>query len=521
MIIDEHGRAHYPAGTPRSKGGEFAPTGASWVTRMSARMRPGEIVPGRSTPRGRPALARPGRPRNAQRGLPRVGEGESRGSWGASHGLSYSITGESAALMGISGFRRTSDDTDEHLFDYFSGYDTAQHRQQSIAHRFLRTIYEGTQPSDVRRFHGTAGQQWADVKPGDTVDLPLTATARDRGTVTYGMDRSGERDGPDAPPPYLIVFPKGTASAGISHEWDENGDYRLPTWDEAVVAGRFRVKARHDVRTPGIGYYTRIELEPVEVFDPVRRRWVPPRRRLRAGHDFGEYQQLVDELRDGGARVHPDGTVSVWRIQNIGEGGGWEYTTNGAKAIERAEWRNEPVPPEVRLPLADVRLLFEYSDETRLAIPGETSALLRTMLDTPSSYDQSPEIVDWAQQAGLQFGDQSGIRSIVRSGSLVGDAFRRANVAGDFMAPDGSSAGSWSIEFTTDGSEVRLFVDAIALQAGKGRGQGIARRWVERLEDVARQAGVTRIDTLDTSGGFWAHLGYRKDPATGYTGKKL
>lgn len=360
MIIDEHGRAHYPAGTPRSKGGEFAPTGASWVTRMSARMRPGEIVPGRSTPRGRPALARPGRPRNAQRGLPPVREGVAQGVWGSSHSQSFWMAGESATLMGITGYR-TFDDGDRPFM-------------QAAATRFLRTIYEGSQPSDVRRFHGTAGRQWADVRPGQTVDLPLTATARDRGTVTYGMDRSGERDGPDAPPPYLIVFPKGTASAGISHEWDDNGDYRLPTWDEAVVAGRFRVKARHDVRTPGIGYYTRIELEPVEVFDPVRRRWVPPRRRRRPGHDFGEHQQLVDELRDGGARVHPDHTVSVWPIEDLGGEGEVQYSTSRRRAMQQAEWRGRQAPEEVRLPLDEARMLYQYSDETRLAVPEPASA---------------------------------------------------------------------------------------------------------------------------------------------------
>lgn len=508
----------WPARSPDSRGGEFAPKAPSWIVRASGRMRPAAATPGQSTPR-RPRVGRPGRPRNAQVGLPRVSDQLARGSWGVSHGMSYAITGESAALMGIRGFRRAGfDDT---LEEWDAGYSAGTLEHQAIATRFLRTIYEGSQPSPVRRFHGTAGPQWADVRPGQTIDLPLTATAPNRGTVTYGMDHSGERDGPDAPPAYLIVFPKGVATAGISHEWDENGDYRLPTWNEAVVAGRFRVKARHDVRTPGIGYYTRIELEPTEVYDPTRRRWVPPRRRLRAGHDFGEHQQLVDELRDGGARVHPDGTVSVWRVHNISEGSGWEYTTNGEMAIERAGWRNEPEPEEVRLPLSQVRLLYQYSDETRLAIPGQTSSLLRTLLDTPSSYDEVPEIVDWAQEAGLQYGDQSGVRSVVRSGSLVGDTFRRATVAGDFKAPDGSSAGSWSIEFSTDGSEVRLFVDALALHAGHGRGQGVGRRWAQRLEEIARQAGVTRIDTLDTSGGFWTHLGYQKDPTTGYTGKDL
>jgi len=39
MIVDRHGRRHYPAGTPDSRGGEFAPThGAGWIGRVSDRM---------------------------------------------------------------------------------------------------------------------------------------------------------------------------------------------------------------------------------------------------------------------------------------------------------------------------------------------------------------------------------------------------------------------------------------------------------------------------------------------------
>lgn len=372
MLVDAHGRTHYPAGTPDSRGGQFAPTRPSWVVRLGGRMKPGEAIAGVSTPR-RPAPPRRRTAGNQHRALPRVPEGLARGSWGVSHGMSYAITGESAALMGIHGYRRSHEtDDDDLLVDSFSGYDTSHHHHQSVATRFLRTIYEGSQPSDVRRFHGTNGKQWADVQPGQTVDLPLTATGRDRGTVGYGQDRSGERDGPDAPPAFLIVFPKGTASAGISHQWDENGDYKLPSWDEAVVAGRFRVKSRRKIDTPGLGWYTRIEVEPVEVYDPVRRRWVPPRRRPRPGHNFGDLQGLVDELRDGGAQIHDDGTVSVWRVNNpnrqfdgdVDE----QYTT---KRTVAEVWRapGSPEPVEERLPLGQVRLLEQYSDETRIAVP--------------------------------------------------------------------------------------------------------------------------------------------------------
>lgn len=40
MLFDEHGQAHYPAGTPGSKGGEFAPKpgSASWAAEVNARL---------------------------------------------------------------------------------------------------------------------------------------------------------------------------------------------------------------------------------------------------------------------------------------------------------------------------------------------------------------------------------------------------------------------------------------------------------------------------------------------------
>lgn len=53
MVVDRHGRVHYPAGTPGSKGGEYAP---KWVRAVSARMQ-----------RGRTRIVRyshPERPRN-------------------------------------------------------------------------------------------------------------------------------------------------------------------------------------------------------------------------------------------------------------------------------------------------------------------------------------------------------------------------------------------------------------------------------------------------------------------------
>lgn len=360
----------WPARSPDSRGGEFAPKAPSWIVRASGRMRPAAATPGQSTPR-RPRVGRPGRPRNAQVGLPRVSDQLARGSWGVSHGMSYAITGESAALMGIPGFRRADRrDPDDLIAEYDAGYAATNPELQAIATRFLRTIYEGSQPSDTRRFHGTAGRQWADVQPGQVVDLPLTATDRERGTVTYAL-HGQDRDNPEHPP-YLIVFPKGTAAAGIGRLFDVYTDEYTRQWSEAVVAGRFRVKSRRQVTTPGQVPYTRIELEPTEVYDPVRRRWVPPRRRRRPGHDFGDLQHLVDELRDGGARVHDDGTVSVWRIRNPNNydepDRPFEYTTSPNVA---RNWRqaDDPEPVEERLPLDEVQLIYQHSDESRIAIP--------------------------------------------------------------------------------------------------------------------------------------------------------
>lgn len=57
MIVDRRGRRHYPAGTPRSKGGEYAPT-AGWLGVVEGRLPPIGAAGAPPTP-SRP---RPGRP---------------------------------------------------------------------------------------------------------------------------------------------------------------------------------------------------------------------------------------------------------------------------------------------------------------------------------------------------------------------------------------------------------------------------------------------------------------------------
>ncbi len=285
-----------------------------------------------------------------------VDKESAQGQWGASHSGSFALSGASAQLMGIKGYKTFDEDHSVSVQNAF------------VAAHFLREIHDG-KTTGGRRFHGTSGKQWDKVKPGDTVDLPLTATA-DWSTSALGYGATN-RDQGDGKLGYLVVFPDGTPGAGVSESEDINTSEVIPgKWDEMIVAGKFRVKSRTPVSNSE-GQYTRIEVEPTALFNVDKQEWTPidpPK----AQPDYG-HPDIVGQLLDQAAQINSDGTVSVWTTRNLNRheqhNDPVSYTTSKDEAVERGSWSGGIPAQELRIPLGEVQIKEIYGGEARVALP--------------------------------------------------------------------------------------------------------------------------------------------------------
>jgi hypothetical protein len=204
-----------------------------------------------------------------------------KGAWGSSHHESRAIAGEAAHMMGLSGWDRSGEG--------HRGY-------VSRARLFLGAIGRDRLGAEEVLYHGTSNPRGIQFKPGDTMDLPLTACAGSPDTVSYGIRgwgppktqraeaaRHGVKYKPDNPT--LFVFPKGTPMVSYS-KWGK-GDAREFGYvhSEALTAGRFRVKSVTE-GTRGVASawwnpkVTVVELEPVETFDLQTGSWRPTETKL-------------------------------------------------------------------------------------------------------------------------------------------------------------------------------------------------------------------------------------------------
>jgi hypothetical protein len=155
------------------------------------------------------------------------------GAWGYSHSYSFAITGSAAASMGI------------------GGYDGSNASKQAgeMADRFLTEIANDQTGSEEPLYHVFQNVRNTEFKVGDTLRIPLTATAGRVG-LSYGVRLDAEdQDGQ----PTVFVFEPGTqmmAYAGmtlntardlghlnVSDAIKEAGHI----WSEAIVAGGFEV----------------------------------------------------------------------------------------------------------------------------------------------------------------------------------------------------------------------------------------------------------------------------------------
>ena len=148
----------------------------------------------------------------------------------------------------------------------------------------------------------------------------------------------------------------------------------------------------------------------------------------------------------------------------------------------------------------------QWAEKLSARLPGGSiyDTLTSAEFGDPSEQQQA-QAEQWA--AGLQYTDhQSGIRSVVSGVEHAGDGF---SANGRFVEGD-QTVGGWSVAVlhsNTDAPFPMVEVEEIWL-ADPMQGQGIARRWVRRLEGHARQSGAQQVEMWDQSGGFWEHLGY-------------
>lgn len=159
--------------------------------------------------------------------------GPGAGIWGESHTGSSETAGHSAAMMGIEGYKTWATHPD------------AQKPYKKLANTMLTAIAKSP-GSEETLFHGTQGLDTTKWKPGDTFKLPLTATAGEPDTVSYGIaSRENQRNMPT-----LIIFEKGTKMAAYN-KWKgkDARDFRH-VYSEAIVAGKFKVTGIEQVVYP-------------------------------------------------------------------------------------------------------------------------------------------------------------------------------------------------------------------------------------------------------------------------------
>jgi hypothetical protein len=201
--------------------------------------------------------------------------------WGYSHSGSSTVTGESAKQMGIEGYRDMN----------------ASKEAKNVATRMVQAIAEDTTGSEEPLYHAFENTRGTVFKPGDTMDLPLMATAGEPHPL-YGIRGTHENQ---EGAPTVFVFAKGTPMVGYGTvKKSDLEDLDAPTieaaykerghiWDEAIVAGRFRVVkvetkymgSQHSdhpesADTPIHQIYGQVVyLEPTHKFDPATKKWVP------------------------------------------------------------------------------------------------------------------------------------------------------------------------------------------------------------------------------------------------------
>lgn len=179
------------------------------------------------------------------------------GGWGASHGNSSTMTGEAAKQMGIPGYRDQE----------------PSRRYVTQTTRFLQAIADDDHGAQHVLYHSFENRRGRHYEIGDTIRIPLTAAAGDKGGYGIRMDPRDQEGEPT-----LYEFPIGTPMAGYSR-WKKEDQISFGyIWSEAIVAGEFRVTKLRYIRGEGWRKPRTlvVSLECIQIFDPATSAWRQP-----------------------------------------------------------------------------------------------------------------------------------------------------------------------------------------------------------------------------------------------------
>ena len=146
--------------------------------------------------------------------------------WGASKKNSYEMTGYSASLRGVEGFRHEKD------------WQTSP-RLKKETEKILNAINEDTIGSEESTFHGFQNVKKTEYLNGQEVRLPLTATTSDTDEAEgFAIERLRQYQKGE---PTVFHFPKGTKIAAYNINRKKEDIKTFGIYGEAITAGKFRV----------------------------------------------------------------------------------------------------------------------------------------------------------------------------------------------------------------------------------------------------------------------------------------
>jgi hypothetical protein len=169
--------------------------------------------------------------------------------WGSSKSNSFEMAGYSAKLMGIDGFK------------YKEEWNSPKALKTDTI-KILDAINNDKIGSEEPTFHGFQNIQNKQFKIGESVKIPLTATASDiESAEGYGIERLRQNQKGS---PTIYEFPKGTKIAPYSVNKTKDDIESFGIYGEAITSGEFKVS---DIkkRTIQKWYEDTQKYEPLEI----------------------------------------------------------------------------------------------------------------------------------------------------------------------------------------------------------------------------------------------------------------